>query len=241
MIPTPKISIVTVCRNVCRELQETYHQSAEQTYQNKEIIIVDGASTDGTREWLSTLQPTDARWASEPDAGIYDAMNKGVAMATGDYVIFMNAGDYFASVSVLEQVFGSGSVDADVVYGAVIKHDHVGVSHVFQAQEPHNAHRMFFCHQCAFTKRSLLLSHPFDTRHRMSADFKLYKQLIGEHRYFKRLELPIAVFDTSGVSNRHRADGLMDNISVIREVDGFWSRIKLLPRLYFQVLMCKLR
>lgn len=241
MISNPKISIITVCRNVCRELQKTYQQSVEQTYQNREIIIVDGASADGTREWLSTLQSTDARWVSEPDAGIYDAMNKGVMMATGDYVIFMNAGDSFASASVLEEVFGSGDIDADVVYGAVVKHDHAGVAHVFQAQEPHNAHRMFFCHQCAFTKRSLLLSHPFDTSHRMSADFKLYKLLIGEHRSFMRLELPIAVFDTTGVSNRRRVDGLMDNISVIHEVDDFWSRIRLLPRLYFQVLMCKIR
>lgn len=256
----PKISVVTVCRNVLNALQYTLQATWQQQYPNVEVIVVDGASTDGTVPWLQSQQHRPMRWVSEPDRGIYDAMNKGTRMATGQYVIFMNAGDCFASPTVLQSLFGSGQPEGsaqpstqtpgasgasssvpDVIYGAVAKRDRAGRLQVHPAQPARNSHRMFFCHQCAFTRRELLLAHPFDIGHPMSADFKFFKQLLHEGCSFRRSDVAVALFDTNGVSNRRRADGLWDNVAVVREVDGFCDRLRLLPRLYFQILMCHLR
>ena len=229
------VTIITVCRNHAQLLERTIQSVESQTWQDKEYLVIDGASTDETMEVILRHQASITRWVSEPDQGIYDAMNKGVRMAQGEWVIFMNAGDTFASDDTLQGVFGSPQ-DADVIYGDVIKEGHVK-----KAEAPHNAHRMFFCHQSAFVRTSCLRAFPFDTTHRMSADFKQIKQLYLSGKTFKQLDFPVANFDTQGVSNTSRSMGLYDNIRVIRETDCLVDQIRLLPRLYFTYLLCKMR
>lgn len=229
------VTIITVCRNHAKELEKTIQSVENQTWQKKEYIVIDGASTDETLEVIQQHGDSITQWISEPDQGIYDAMNKGIRLAQGQWVIFMNAGDTFASTDTLQRVFQE-SQEADVIYGDVIKGEHVK-----KAEPPHNAHRMFFCHQSAFVKTSCLREFPFDTRHRMSADFKQIKQLYLSGKSFRQLDFPVAVFDTQGVSNTSRSAGLYDNIRVIRETDSFWEQVRLLPRLYFTYLFCKIR
>lgn len=229
------VTIITVCRNHAKELEKTIQSVENQTWQKKEYIVIDGASTDETLEVIQQHGDSITQWISEPDQGIYDAMNKGIRLAQGQWVIFMNAGDTFASTDTLQRVFQE-SQEADVIYGDVIKWEHVK-----KAEPPHNAHRMFFCHQSAFVKTSCLREFPFDTRHRMSADFKQIKQLYLSGKSFRQLDFPVAVFDTQGVSNTSRSAGLYDNIRVIRETDCFWEQVRLLPRLYFTYLFCKIR
>lgn len=232
----PKVTVITVCRNNKDALQETMRNVLAQQYAPMEYIVVDGGSTDGTSQLLEACQEERMKWVSEADGGIYDAMNKGSRMASGDWVIFMNAGDTFADNQVLSRVFGSPHDGADVIYGDVIKGDSVKV-----AEAPHNAHRMYFCHQSALVRRPLLLQHPFDTKHRMSADFKLMKILYLKGCRFVQLPFPIARFDTSGISNTSRSKGLWDNITVVCEVDSLADKIRLLPKLWFVYIMCRLR
>lgn len=229
------VTIITVCRNHAQELERTIRSVESQTWQEKEYLVIDGASTDDTRNVIKAHEASITRWISEPDQGIYDAMNKGVKMAQGEWVIFMNAGDTFASDNTLQRVFGSPQ-DADVIYGDVIKGELVK-----KAEAPRNAHRMFYCHQSAFVRTRCLREFPFDIRHRMSADFKQVKQLYLSGKTFRQLDFPVANFDTQGVSNRNRSAGLYDNIQVIRETDCLWEQVKLLPRLYFTYLLCKIR
>lgn len=229
------VTIITVCRNHAKELEKTIQSVENQTWQKKEYIVIDGASTDETLEVIQLHGDSITQWISEPDQGIYDAMNKGARLAQGQWVIFMNAGDTFASTDTLQRVFQE-SQEADVIYGDVIKGGHVK-----KAEAPHNAHRMFFCHQSAFVKTSCLRTFPFDTSHRMSADFKQIKQLYLSGKTFRQLDFPVAVFDTQGVSNTSRSAGLYDNIRVIRETDCLWEQMRLLPRLYFTYLLCKIR
>lgn len=227
------VTVVTVCRNMKSSLEKTMDSVLHQSYVHIDYVIIDGASTDGTSEILE--KTGGIRWISEPDKGIYDAMNKGIHMAEGEWVIFMNAGDVFASNDTLTKVF-SVERNADVVYGDVIKGDSIK-----KAEPPHNSHRMYFCHQSAFVRTSCLREFSFDIQHRMSADFKQMKQLFLAGKTFMRLDFPIAVFDTSGVSNAQRSKGLHDNIQVIREVDNRKERLRLLPRLLFTYWMCRLR
>ena len=229
----PIVTVVTVCRNAKSSLEKTIDSVLSQTYTPVDYLVIDGASTDGTQDMLSK---TDGlRWISEPDKGIYDAMNKGIRMAEGEWIIFMNAGDTFASNDTLLHVF-SEERDADVVYGDVIKDGNIK-----KAEPPHNSHRMFFCHQSAFVRTSCLKVFPFDIRHKMSADFKQMKQIYHAGKTFMQLDFPVAVFDTTGVSNAQRSKGLYDNILVIREEDNWKERLRLLPRLLFTYWMCRLR
>lgn len=205
-------------------------------YPNIEYVVVDGASSDGTLELLQGYKGLLTRWVSEPDDGIYDAMNKGIAMATGDWVVMMNAGDTFAASDVLDRIFQEERYSADVLYGDVIKDGAIKT-----AEPPHNSHRMFFCHQSALMRRTLLLQYPFDTRHRLSADFKQIKQLFLAGYHFVQLPYPVACFDTTGISNKHRSKGLRDNIAVVRETDSKKEQLRLLPKLWFVYAMCRLR
>lgn len=229
------VTIITVCRNHAKELERTIRSVESQTWQEKEYLVIDGASTDDTLDVIKAHEASITRWVSEPDQGIYDAMNKGVKMAKGEWVIFMNAGDTFAGDDTLQKVFGSPQ-DADVIYGDVIKGELVK-----KAEAPRNAHRMFYCHQSAFVRTSCLREFPFDIRHRMSADFKQVKQLYLSGKRFRQLDFPVANFDTQGVSNRNRSAGLYDNIQVIRETDRLWEQVRLLPRLWITYLICRIR
>lgn len=231
-----KISVVTVCYNSLDMLKKTMQSVDSQTYSNFEYIIVDGNSTDGTPDYLKTYGGKITKYISEPDKGIYDAMNKGVKMSEGDYVIFLNAGDLFADETTLQRIFDGNTYDADVIYGDVIKNGKVK-----PAEKPHNAHKMYFCHQSCFTKLECLQQFPFDTKYKMSADFNFFKMLTLNGKTFKQLDIPVAIFDTTGVSNAKRSKGLKENIEVVKEHDNFLNKLKLLPRLYFVYWYAKMR
>lgn len=231
----PKITVITVAFNACKALMNTMQSIDNQDYPNLEYIVVDGNSADNTVENLRAYKGKLDRWVSESDKGIYDAMNKGVAMATGDYCIFMNAGDCFANGTVVSDAVKQFN-DSDVIYGDIIKNNKIKTS-----LSPRNCHKMYYCHQAVFTRTACLKEFPFDSSHRFSADFKQAKQMFLSKKKFLQLNLVIADFDTSGISNVQRSKGLWDNIKVVAEVDKFTEKVRLLPRLLFTYLVCKLR
>lgn len=242
MTQFPKVSVITVCLNAADALAKTLENIALQDYPDKETIVIDGASVDNTHEVIKQAVGGGniTRYVSEKDDGIYDAMNKGVNLSTGEYCIFMNAGDLFAAPDTLRRIFAVES-RADVIYGDVIKAGSDGQPYVKRAEPPHNAHRMFFCHQSSLTRTACLRKFPFDIRYTMSADFKFFKTLWKQGCVFRQLDFPVSVFDVCGVSNTNRAKGLRQNIAIIRETDSLPWRIRLLPRLYFVLLMLRLR
>ena len=230
------ISVITVTYNALPALKQTLQSVWEQTYPEVECVVVDGASTDGTPQYLANLKPTiPLIYTSAPDQGIYDAMNRGVAMAHGEYCIFMNAADTFVGPQVLTEVVAQG-LTADVVYGDIQKE---GI--VRPAAKPQNSHKMYYCHQAAFTRTQCLRDFPFDISHRMSADFKQSKQLFLSGKTFRHIPVVITAYDTTGISNTRRSAGLLDNIKVIRETDSWSEQVRLLPRLLFTYISCKLR
>lgn len=230
-----KITVITVAYNAKEALRKTMQSIEEQDYTLLEYIIVDGGSADGTADMLKAYDGRLDKWVSEPDKGIYDAMNKGVNMASGDYCIFMNAGDCFAEPSAVSRAAGMFA-GADVAYGDIMKNGKVK-----RSLSPRNCHKMYYCHQAAFTRTKCLKDTPFDIGHRFSADFKQAKQLYLAGKQFRQLDMVVADFDTSGISNVQRSKGLWDNIRVVQEVDSFAEKMRLLPRLLFTYWMCRLR
>lgn len=108
-----KITVVTVCYNAVNEIEKTIRSVLSQTYPDKEYIVIDGGSTDGTVDIIRKYADRIDYWISEPDGGIYEGMTKGIEHATGDYINFMNAGDLFFDNHVLDEVFAGRNYDED--------------------------------------------------------------------------------------------------------------------------------
>ena len=195
-----KLSVITINYNNCNGLRRTIESVANQTFNDYELIVIDGGSTDGTKEIIQQFAKHLSWWCSEPDKGIYNAMNKGVSHATGDYVIFMNAGDWFYNDYVLENVYRN-EMNADIIEGHTIKADKM-VRHrpVYEDLFEH----LFtdtISHQGAFIKRKLLLAHPYDEKYKIVSDWKFWLEtLILEENTYAFIDLDIAYFDMSGIS-----------------------------------------
>lgn len=112
-----KITVITVVYNGIDYIEDTILSVINQDYSNIEYIIIDGKSDDGTMDIVEKYATKISYWVSESDNGIYDAMNKGIKVATGDWIIFMNCGDYFFSSDIITQVFSQMLIGIDVVYG----------------------------------------------------------------------------------------------------------------------------
>lgn len=230
------VTVVTVTFNANEVLRQTIKSVACQDYEHLEYIVVDGGSTDGTVATIKEREECIAQWVSEADGGIYDAMNKAARMAHGEYCIFMNAGDTFVAPDTVSAVVSAMEQGTDVVYGDIVKRGTVK-----PALSPRNCHKMYYCHQAAFTRTACLREFPFDTVHRYSADFKQAKQLFLAGKRFQHVRVTVANFDTHGVSNVHRSKGLWDNVKVVCETDRFTDRCRFLPHLLLPWAMCKLR
>jgi len=250
----PLISIITVVYNSKNMLENTIQSVSNQHFKSFEYIIVDGSSTDGTVDIIKQYETNFSRWISEKDTGIYNAMNKGVGLSNGEWVFFLNAGDVFVNENVLENISkflennvnDSSSIERvgeryDVVYGDILKYDKSGKLFVKKSTPPGDKHKMYFCHQSVFCRTTICREIPFDEKYPMSADFKFFKLAFLKGFRFKQTDLPITIFDTTGISNKNRIEGLLENIKIIKETNNFASKIRLLPRLYFVVFFAKLR
>ncbi len=196
-----KISVVTVCYNSVDTIEETMLSVLNQTHPDVEYIIIDGGSTDGTVDIIKKYAEHLAYWRSEPDEGIYDAMNKGIAVATGDYINFMNSGDRFASNSILSTFENIVSENADIVYGDVIL-SYRGKEFI---KKPLPLCRIIssipFCHQSTFVKTEELKKNPFNTSYRITADYDFFYKSYRDKKKFQYIQLAVAVYNaTSGVS-----------------------------------------
>lgn len=226
------ITVVTVSYNSADLIEKTLQSVVGQTHANKEYVVIDGASTDETNQIIDKFIDLIDFYVSEPDNGIYHAMNKAVVKASGDWLIFMNAGDTFVDSEVLQKVANSLSNETDVLYGDILTLKNRELILKKSPLKIMHMHRMPFCHQAVFTRTSLLRKFPFDEKYALSADFKLFKQLKSEEVNFKKIPMPITIYDRTGLSSSQRSKGLAENIAIIKELDGAKEKLRLLPRLY---------
>lgn len=199
-----KISVITVCWNCVGEIEKTLKSVLAQTYSNIEYIVIDGASTDGTLDIINRYKSKISILVSEPDKGIYNAMNKGVKLATGKWCIFMNAGDKFASDNVVSEMFDPNSPkDSTKVYYGNTKNvyeDHscrsiraVPVFPVILRCQP-------FCHQSAFYNIEDKRTPFFDEQYKIASDYNTslwYFIKYGE-RAFEYRDLLVSEFTAYG-------------------------------------------
>ena len=220
-----KISVVTVCFNSVDTIEETMLSVLNQTYPDVEYIIIDGGSTDGTVDIIKKYADRLAYWISEPDKGIYDAMNKGIAVASGDYINFMNTGDSFADKKILEKIFSNYNKNSDILYGNV---NYTRFGTIQRVVHPRHLEtmkeKMPFNHQASFTKLSYMKKHMFDTKFKIYADYNLfYNGLYHDAINFEYLNLVVANYDLGGLSS--------GNIFSSRECYKVWKCSYLSPRI----------
>ncbi len=187
-VTTPFISIIVAVFNGVKTLQQCIDSVAMQTYQNKELIIIDGGSTDGTVELLTANRGKIAYWVSEPDRGIYHAFNKGISHAQGDWICFLGSDDYFWDERVLERMaplLERLPEDIRIAYGQIMLVDAEGASLFIQGEPWENIKDQFkdvMCipHQGAMHRSSLFkLRGLFDETFRIAGDYELYLRELG--------------------------------------------------------------
>ena len=202
----PKVSIITVVYNGIAHLEQTIESVLGQSYENIEYIIIDGGSTDGTVELIQKYDDYIAYWVSEPDAGIYNAMNKGIAKATGEIVGLINADDWYAKDAVAKVVDIFNSSNADVVHGAMEIVSENGSCFVKDV-EP-NLDRlskgMLINHPTLFAKRELYQKYGgFDITYKIVADWELMVRWWKNEVKFVATEHCLSHFRMGGVSSEY--------------------------------------
>ena len=196
----PKVSVVTVCYHAADTIENTILSVVRQTYQNVEYIIIDGGSKDGTVDIISKYRDRIAYFVSERDKGIYDAMNKAILMATGDWINFLNAGDLFATDHTIDDIFGQGAdyANQDVIYGDTL-YNYKGSPIIYKAKSLSALdYRMAFCHQSSYVRTALMKEREFDLRFRYVADYAFFHHLYSTGHSFHYLPIVMTIYSLEG-------------------------------------------
>ena len=174
-----------------------------------EYIIIDGDSTDGTldiiKRYINIFESKGIQYSyiSEADSGIYNAMTKSLKIASGEWILFMNAGDSFFDSHVLENVFSQDYVDYDFVYGDVVLYENNKYKKAFIGSIEDINDQSSICHQGAMTRTETLKEYGFDEKYRFAADYDYMIRLHKDDKAFKKINYMIAVFSLGGSSTKH--------------------------------------
>ena len=199
-----KYTIITINFNNSAELRQTIESVLGQTMKDFEYIVIDGGSTDGSVEVIKDYADHIDYWVSEPDKGVYNAMNKGLGKAHGEYVNFMNSGDTFHSPNVLEEVDRQIG-DADILFGNVcnratgIRYGGIkaGSEVTFLTKK-----KEILCHQATFYRRTIFERHPYDESLKLIADWKVNVQaIVFDNCKVKVVDTIVANYDLTGMSS----------------------------------------
>lgn len=209
----PKISIVTVVYNAVDDFKVTAESIVNQGYNNLEFIVIDGGSTDGTLDLIKFYEKYISYWVSEPDGGIYDAMNKGVLHSTGDYINFMNAGDVFSSDNVVKLIASETTKNPGCIYvgGCMVKYPSgkIKVNSV-SLSSTNNYLKMPVCHQSMFAPRELLIKYKLNEQYKIAADFDFFLAAIKAKVDIHILESNLSCITSGGVSDLKRVETLKE-------------------------------
>ncbi len=232
--PHPKFSIITVTYNAGKVLEDTIQSVVFQTYRNVEYIIVDGGSKDNTLEIAGKYRDRISKIISEPDKGLYDAMNKGIRLATGDYLCFLNAGDELHENETLQKMVHTlkGKELPDVIYGETAIVDEEGhFLHMRRLSTPDNLtwksfkQGMLVCHQAFFARRELAIDNLYDLRYRFSADFDWCIRIMKKAKCLHNTRLTLIDYLNEGMTTRNHKASLKERFRIMAKHYGWLSTI----------------
>ncbi len=218
----PKFSIITVTYNAGAVLEDTIQSVITQSYRNVEYIIIDGGSKDRTLEIIEKYKEHIHTVVSEPDNGLYDAMNKGIRTATGDYLCFLNAGDALHEEDTLQLMVHSitGTELPDVIYGETAIVDEEG--HFLRMRRLSAPETltwksfkagMVVCHQAFFVRRDRVV--PYNLHYRFSADFDWCIRIMKQSRTLHNTHLILIDYLNEGMTTRNRKASLKERFRIM--------------------------
>jgi len=230
----PKISIITVCYNAETLIERTILSVLSQTYDNIEYIIVDGNSTDKTMEIIQSKIKNQkpalsvaegSKIISEPDTGIYDAMNKGLDLATGDYVWFMNAGDEIYEPTTLEKLIPYFEKKADVIYGDTVRVDELRNVLGLREKRPPKKFTwksfrkgMMVCHQSILISRKI--APKYDLQYKISADIDWVIRVMKQAKIVCNSHLVLSRYLIGGISNQREKQAWKERFAIMKKHYG---------------------
>jgi len=221
----PLITVITVVYNGAKYLEETILSVINQTYPNVEYIIIDGGSTDDTPDIIKKYEDYIDYWVSEKDKGIYDAMNKGIDLANGEWINFMNAGDKFSNYSTIINTYLNINMNFDVIYSDV----EIDFGKFTVVKKPLTLERMdlgmTFHHQSCFVKTHLMKQYKFDTTYKLVADYNFLYTLYQSGNVFYYFNKPISKVIPDGDSDKQRLKVLKEYYRIQSSKNKFFSSI----------------
>ena len=227
---TPKVTIITVVYNAAPLLEKTILNIIGQSYPNIEYVIIDGASTDGSLDIINKYKDKITFWSSEPDEGLYDAMNKGLMAASGDYVWFINAGDTIYEPDTCQRIFDRADDLADIYYGDTMivdyRYNEIGLRRLRPPKEltwKSFKKGMLVCHQSILLKREL--ANPFNTKYKHSADFNWVIEALKKTTYIRNTHLILSAFLDGGQSKSNIRPSLKERFDSMRIHYGLGSTL----------------
>lgn len=230
---SPTVSIITVCYNCKTSIEQTILSVIGQSYNDYEYIVIDGNSTDGTKDIISKYSAFITKFISEPDKGIYDAMNKGLKMANGEWIIFRNSGDLFFDKDVLKNIFND-YIDAgeDLIVGnmrstdgkkfrdfvpPIFENDYFGQMPVF--------------HPSTFIRRTTHLKFLFPDYLKLSADYWSILSILLNGGTYKYVNQIVSIYDYSeGASKDNWEKGLLENVKILEHFDAPKDKIQAIKK-----------
>jgi glycosyltransferase involved in cell wall biosynthesis len=234
----PKVSIITICYNAAATIEKTLQSVAAQDYPNIEYLIIDGQSKDNTLKIAAHYREHISNVLSEPDKGIYDAMNKGLALATGEYIWYMHADDQIYASDTLSQIMRNHQ-DEDFIYGKALLINEQGEERSLERRKPHpNAETltwktmkqgMAISHQAMLVRRSL--APKYDLSYRYVADFDWLIRVLKRSKTVRDTGIYWCRFAEGGISTQHRNASLKERFAILQKHFG------LVPTLWQHVLI----
>jgi len=223
------VSVVTVVFNGVGVIEETIRSVFEQEYKNIDYVIIDGGSDDGTLEIINRYKSRLSKIVSEKDNGIYDAMNKGIEFASGDYVCFLNAGDKFCNSRTLKNLFEGITENSlpDVLYGnsIVLTDDEKNLGELksldFTCENLISRGTRTLCHQAIFVKMSRVPL--YDTQYKLKGELNWYFEILSskESLVIKKRNLPVVYYKLGGVGDTNFYKNLFERVLVVKNRFGY--------------------
>ncbi len=232
----PKVSIITVVYNAKKALEKTINNIKQLRYENIDYIIVDGGSTDGTVSVIKENEQYVSQWISEPDKGLYDAMNKGLNMVTEGYVWFINAGDFIYSKDILNNIFAGFENYADIYYGDTIIESETGeimglrgkkLPRKLTLSSYHSG--MVVCHQSIIVRRDI--APLYNLNYKYAADIDWVMDVTRRAVSITNTRFILSIFVEGGISSLNRKASLKERLQIMIK---FYGRFK---ALYYHIII----
>ncbi len=210
-----KVSVIVVSLNTLIDFKKTINSINSQTFKKFEIIVIDGGSTDGTKKEIKKNKNSFSNYLIERDNGIYHAMNKGIKLSKGKWIIFMNSGDTFHKKKTLENFFSEDVKEHDIIYGDTIVNSKKLKYLVESTAFDNKTLSMPFCHQSVFVKSILLKKKNFSLIYKYSSDFEFFFNCFERKKKFKRINMIISNVKSGGLADKNRQKVFDENLMII--------------------------